>query len=787
MKNILYIDREFKNSLGGDKNRSRYIYNVLEKNSSEIFTCIIKDKALAVDSDKSFELLASEKKSRLLPDAIVGFSETSKNTFVKYIQTHKIKILFMRTIAYSELAVYAKKMIPSLKVIIDVDLILSRLMQQSWENNRSMKSRYYFLQMLQLLRYEKKLYKNDFTFLFSNKNESIGIKNKYKNTKVECLINTTDIQARKPSVGKNRVILLYGSMDSTANIDAYNYMHNKVYTLIEEELERNDYEIHVVGKGCKALAKSKHKRMKIIGKVDSIEEKLLSCSFVVLPIFIASGTNTRVIETAMAGRALLSTRLGMEGISELDAYVANDAGSMASMIKKMMINNAYSVFLAHQLQEEILRECAYEKFESKLKSILRDVENISLVHVPRRFTQNSWGGTETVILNSAKNLDSLAYTSKIFTSKALDKNPEDKIDSISIKRFNYFYPFFSLSKEQKDNFDAIGGNLFSFSFLWALFRNKNIDLIHLHTLKRMGGIVRSVAKWRNIPYVITLHGGYFNIDATEEKHRSKQLENGYEWGKVLGFLFGSRKVMDDASAIITLSDEEYKKAYKKYGDKVYCIANGVDTQKFSQVNNSSFKEHYKIASEKRIILCSARIDTQKNQLLLLRAFSKLLEEEKDLYLVCLGAISDSKYFDFLQEYIQEHKLDQVVSFVEKLTPKDELLVSAYREAEVLVLPSRHEPFGMVILEAWAASTPVVASLTGGIGKIITHEHNGLLFENGDFQGLCKNIKNLLHDKELKNRLMTQAREDVKKYDWIEIVKDLDCIYSKSLENLKTGS
>ncbi len=94
MKKTLYIDREFKNSVGGDKNRSRYIYDVLEKNSSAIFMCIIKDTGEVINSDTFLELVASKKKSRLLPNAIVTFSDESKNILVSYIEKNNIKTLF---------------------------------------------------------------------------------------------------------------------------------------------------------------------------------------------------------------------------------------------------------------------------------------------------------------------------------------------------------------------------------------------------------------------------------------------------------------------------------------------------------------------------------------------------------------------------------------------------------------------------------------------------------------------------------------------------------------------
>jgi glycosyltransferase involved in cell wall biosynthesis len=100
---------------------------------------------------------------------------------------------------------------------------------------------------------------------------------------------------------------------------------------------------------------------------------------------------------------------------------------------------------------------------------------------------------------------------------------------------------------------------------------------------------------------------------------------------------------------------------------------------------------------------------------------------------------------------------------------------------MLVLPSRHEPFGMVILEAFSAGIPVVASLTGGIGKIITHKRNGLLFKNQDSTELYENITLLLDDKSLKDELVENACVDVKKYDWKHIANNLDSIYSKVLK------
>ena len=368
MKNLLYVDREFENSLGGDKNRSRYLHHSLQ-NSSNVFTCIINDSDTPTKHTCELELCIAKKTNLLLPHAIVEFSQESLEVFVEFIKEHNIKELFIRTIAFSSLAVFAKSAVPSLTVIIDADLILSRLMQQAWQKKRVLKNRYYLFESMKLLYYEKNLYKNDFTFLFSNEDECIDIKEKHPSAKIEYLPNTTDIKPKEVSDSDAKVILFFGAMDSTANIDAYRYIETELYESIKEELEHYDYEIHIVGKGCDALSDSKHKRIKIIGKVDSIESAILESSFVLLPIFIASGTNTRVIECAIAGRALVTTPLGMEGLtkSKEQDYIAHDLKSMSESIKKLMSDKTYRIKLAHSLQDEILSTFSYENFQNKLK------------------------------------------------------------------------------------------------------------------------------------------------------------------------------------------------------------------------------------------------------------------------------------------------------------------------------------------------------------------------------------------------------------------------------------
>ena len=138
-------------------------------------------------------------------------------------------------------------------------------------------------------------------------------------------------------------------------------------------------------------------------------------------------------------------------------------------------------------------------------------QGVRSIQIPRRFVAAEWGGTETTILQSSRALTASGHPARIFTSLALSKTRRETLHDIEVRRFPYCYPFVGLSRDNRREMDKKGGNLLSLSLLWSLLREPGIDLMHAHSGKRLGGIVRTAARLRGIPYVITLHGGYFDI------------------------------------------------------------------------------------------------------------------------------------------------------------------------------------------------------------------------------------------------------------------------------------
>ena len=138
-----------------------------------------------------------------------------------------------------------------------------------------------------------------------------------------------------------------------------------------------------------------------------------------------------------------------------------------------------------------------------------------IVHVPRRFVADEWGGTETVILEIARQQQRAGYETRVETSMALAKSRSELIGGVPVLRHSYCYPFLGLSRADCMAMDKKGGNLLSLPLFWSLLRTKNVRIFHAHALKRVGGTVRTAAKIRRKPFVVSLHGGVFDVPSEE--------------------------------------------------------------------------------------------------------------------------------------------------------------------------------------------------------------------------------------------------------------------------------
>ncbi|MGB5791851.1 glycosyltransferase [Poseidonibacter sp.] len=773
---LLYIDVPFLGFNGGDKNRSKFLYKSLLQNYNT-------DILLVKNGDYSKQEILSHKKENKIftintikqdfykASAIYNFDTKELENFKNTLLENEYDICFFRFASTSKLADFVKKTLPSCKIIIDVDMLFSQISKEAWNQNKSLKNRYHFFEYQKLSFFEKQLFNKNYNFLYTNKNELELVKNKYKVSNDDnhfVLPNViNEINTKEDERINEKYILFYGVLNSTANISAYKYLVEKIYPLLKSFLISSDIKIYIVGKNATKLHKQKYENIELIGEVSDVTKYIKNSLLVLFPLTIASGTLTRILEVAYLKKSIVATSRAANGLDlEGKIFIANKEEEIVKDILTICQDEKIKEKYENIAYDFVQENYSVLKVEEKMNKIIKTLINKkNILHIPRRFTTSHWGGTENVVLSIANGLKKYGMNSKIVTTNILCDKYDDEINSIKIKRFNYFYPYFNLSNESKTSLDLVGGNLFSWSMLYYLFFQKNIDLIHLHTAKRMGSIARFICKIKKIPYIVTIHGGVYDVCDDETRNRMKPTKNSFEWGKVLGLLFGSRKVYDDANSIITLNKNEYESIKQNYPNKdIHLLPNSINVSNFRIQKDSTFRKRHNIEEDKFVFLISARIDRQKNQLLVLKALKKLLPTHTNIHLLIVGNITDSSYFNELNDYIKNQELQTNVTIITDLKPNSKELINAYINSNSFILPSRHEPFGIVGLEAWASSLPLIISNVSGMCNIIEDKQNALVFTDNDKESLLSKMNEIISNKDLRNKLISNANKEVEKYD-----------------------
>ncbi len=151
-----------------------------------------------------------------------------------------------------------------------------------------------------------------------------------------------------------------------------------------------------------------------------------------------------------------------------------------------------------------------------------------------------------------------------------------------------------------------------------------------------------------------------------------------------------------------------------------------------------------------------RVKHFKGQHLLVRAIEKLKSEGIDASAVIVGGCMEPDYLDDLKRYVAGEGLDVVFHGFHENIPQ---LMQCF---DVVVLTTKNETFGLVLVEAMLAGAPVIGSNAGGVPEIIDHGETGLLFESFDAASLADQIRRLYQDRALRTRLALAGQEKAKR-------------------------
>jgi len=286
----------------------------------------------------------------------------------------------------------------------------------------------------------------------------------------------------------------------------------------------------------------------------------------------------------------------------------------------------------------------------------------------------------------------------------------------------------------------------------------DIDLLHIQCISTNALYATRAAKTLNLPLVVSLQGE-LTMDATQLYQRSRLAQRMYKQTLAAADLL-------TACSGNTLAEAE---SYfgRPFGLRGSVIPNGIRLADFTNTVPQQHPRPYFLAIGRHV--------PQKGFDILLNAYAQALAKNSALPHDLLLAGDGPSHTD-LQTLAKSLNLTTRVHFLGRT---DRAKTAAlFAGCDFFILPSRHEPQGIVNLEAMAAGKPVIATQVGGVPEIVKHNQNGLLVPPESPETLAAAIQLLATDQPLRTRLAQNAKQTAQSHDWQQITNRYLALYSE---------
>ena len=316
--------------------------------------------------------------------------------------------------------------------------------------------------------------------------------------------------------------------------------------------------------------------------------------------------------------------------------------------------------------------------------------------------------------------------------------------------------------------DGSRADVSSFPGLMNLIRHEKPDLIHAHLFKSM--IFSALAaRLTNTPCILHDHSG-LDPDSLKFYFPNFFIRNLYSWAFQLAVCSSVR--------LLGLTPEicnGYVQHFHSPESKIEVIPNAIDLERLKN-HVTSTKQNLRVelglTYQCKMIVMVGRLAPEKDWFTFLKIAGRCPDPSRYAF-VLVGAGG-------LGEQLRKMVTDLGLANVHFIGDRQDV-PSILKEADLLLLTSCREAFGIVLLEAMAADCPVIATRTAGPAAIIQSESNGLLVEIGDVEGFVTNMERVLSDASLAARLIFNARISLQQYDLPVVSRRLSDIYTQVLK------
>jgi glycosyltransferase involved in cell wall biosynthesis len=378
---------------------------------------------------------------------------------------------------------------------------------------------------------------------------------------------------------------------------------------------------------------------------------------------------------------------------------------------------------------------------------------MKIIHATHSFFPYSYGGRERMVLEwskcACKRNDVTIVTSS------------DKLFRFEVKKFGkinvYYLP--SLKINLLSSIYRIP------PFVLFFLLERDFDICHVHDFHHFTTLLSTLAcRIKRKPIVLSYHGIY------KSNGILSILTKIYEV-LFLKFIINSVRYVIVPSEF---SKNEIINEFKVPKEKIIKIPNFISFENLK--TRIDFKKKYKVD---KYILAVGRFSKEKGFEYLLRSFKLVLEKRKDIKLVIIGGKRD--YIRIIEKLAKSLGIIDNILILSNVS--DEEVYSAFKHAELVVVPSIYEPFGIVALEAMYFGKPIVAFKVGGLKEIVKNKFNGILVREKNVKELANAILKILDNPKMKKKFSKINKRFVKNFDSNNFVDFVNNFYDESVKKI----
>lgn len=293
------------------------------------------------------------------------------------------------------------------------------------------------------------------------------------------------------------------------------------------------------------------------------------------------------------------------------------------------------------------------------------------------------------------------------------------------------------------------------------------DLVHSHYWLSAVAGEALVERW-DVPHIAMFHTlGEVKLRARASEHEPPER------------LEAERHLVHSLDRVVAATDYEQRLLRQIYGvprSRVEVIPLGVDPERFHPGSREVARATLGLADDAQVVVAVGRIEPLKGLDILIRAAAQLTERSRLKLLVVGGDEAARPEFDRLTAIAEEVGVDDLVTFVGAVDHEE--LPDYYRAADVVVMPSFSESFGLVAVEAMASGVPVVVSRVGGLASTVADGRTGYLVPWRCPEPFAEKIELLLRNRQLRDALGAAGVERMRDFSWESVADRLVVLYDE---------